>query len=86
MTDIKLTFVGYDFWSMPNYKTPKGILLVDMSPRSCIPSLFTKVGNDMDEDPDSEVCVKPGFRLVFSPKRYGKEEDISDDESMPCQK
>lgn len=64
---IKLTFVGIDDWGFPNYKTPKGILVVDLEPENERASLFRKTGNDPDGEADMPMAQ--GVEVTFFPER-----------------
>lgn len=64
---IALTFVGIDFWGLPNYTTPKGTLVVDLEPQREQPSIYRKTGNDTDGEPD--VPMKQGVEVTFIPER-----------------
>lgn len=64
---ITLTYVGTDFWGLPNYTTPKGTLVVDLQPQSEQPSLYRKTENDPDGEPD--VPMKKGVDVTFIPER-----------------
>lgn len=63
--DIRLTYIGHDFWSMPNYVTDKGTIVVDLADNQACPDLYTKTGNDIDGDPNRSVHAKEGVTLVF---------------------
>ena len=54
---IPVIFAGYDWWSRPVYKTPKGTLLVDVGMSDTFEGayLHTVVNNEWDGEPDHPI-------------------------------
>ena len=53
---LTLTFVGYDDFSNPTYKTKEGTLLKDINDNIELPYLHTVSGNDIDGEPMTAIC------------------------------
>ena len=54
---IPVIFAGYNWWSRPVYKTPKGTLLVDVGMSDTFEGayLHTVVNNEWDGEPDHPI-------------------------------
>ena len=53
---LTLTFIGYDDFSNPTYKTEAGTLLKDLNDNIELPYLHTVSGNDIDGEPMTAIC------------------------------
>ena len=53
---LTLTFIGYDDFSNPTYKTEAGTLLKDLNDNIELPYLHTVSGNDIDGEPITAIC------------------------------
>ena len=53
---LTITFIGYDDFSNPTYKTEAGILLKDINDNVELPYLHTVSGNDIDGEPMTAIC------------------------------
>ena len=53
---LTVTFIGYDDFSNPTYKTEAGTLLKDLNDNSELPYLHTVSGNDIDGEPITAIC------------------------------
>ena len=53
---LTLTFIGYDDFSNPTYKTKEGTLLKDLNDNIELPYLHTVSGNDIDGEPITAIC------------------------------
>ena len=53
---LTLTFIGYDDFSNPTYKTEAGTLLKDINDNIELPYLHTVSGNDIDGEPITAIC------------------------------
>ena len=53
---LTLTFIGYDDFSNPTYKTEAGTLLKDINDNMELPYLHTVSGNDIDGEPITAIC------------------------------
>ena len=65
---LTLTFIGYDDFSNPTYKTEAGTLLKDLNDNSELPYLHTVSGNDIDGEPITAICNIAKYKnssLVF---------------------
>ena len=53
---LTLTFIGYDDFSNPTYKTETGRLLKDLNDNIEHPDLYTVSYNDIDGEPITAIC------------------------------
>ena len=53
---LTLTFIGYDDFSNPTYKTKEGTLLKDLNDNIERPDLYTVSYNDIDGEPSTSIC------------------------------
>ena len=53
---LTLTFIGYDDFSNPTYKTDTGRVLKDLNDNIERPSLYTVSYNDIDGEPSTSIC------------------------------
>ena len=53
---LTLSFIGYDDFSNPTYKTEAGTLLKDINDNIELPLLQTVSGNDIDGEPMTAIC------------------------------
>ena len=51
-----LTFIGYDDFSNPTYKTDTGRVLKDLNDNIERPDLYTVSYNDIDGEPSTSIC------------------------------
>ncbi len=67
MSNLTLTFKGYDDWDRPVYES-EGRLFVDADPRSDHgPDLCTKSNNDFYGEPD--MPIRTDIEVTFVPNR-----------------
>jgi len=52
---LTITFIGYDDFSNPTYKTKEGTLLKDLNDNIERPSLYTVSCNDIDGEPSTSI-------------------------------
>ena len=76
---LTLTFIGYDDFSNPTYKTEEGTLLKDLNNNIELPCLYVVSGNDIDGEPiDSinniEKYKNRGFIILGRENEPTKEE------------
>ena len=76
---LALTFIGYDDFNNPTYKTETGTLLKDLNNNIELPCLYTVSGNDIDGEPiDSinniEKYKNRGFIILGRENEPTKEE------------
>lgn len=65
---LALTFVGWDSWSRPVYKSDHGNLFVDVDPRpDRLPDICSKCCNDFDGEPDTPIAED--MEIMFIPAR-----------------
>ena len=78
---LTLTFVGYDDFSNPTYKTKEGTLLKDINDNIELPYLHTVSGNDIDGEPMTAICniEKYKNRIVVI---LGRENEPTKDEKF----
>ena len=53
---LTVTFIGYDDFSNPTYKTDTGRVLKDLSDNIERPDLYTVSYNDIDGEPSTSIC------------------------------
>ena len=53
---LTVTFIGYDDFSNPTYKTDTGRVLKDLSDNIEHPDLYTVSYNDIDGEPSTSIC------------------------------
>ena len=62
MTD--LNFIGYDEWSRPVFRDPKGRLWKDVNCDNGTPALHSASGNEFDGEPDMPIRIYyPDFEI-----------------------
>lgn len=78
---LTLTFMGYDDFSNPTYKTETGRLLKDLNDNIELPDLYTVSGNDIDGEPIGSINnieKYKGLEIVIT----GRENEPTKDEKF----
>ena len=78
---LTLTFMGYDDFSNPTYKTETGRLLKDLNDNIENPCLYTVSGNDIDGEPSAPISNMEkykGLQIVI----LGREDEPTKDEKF----
>ena len=78
---LTLTFIGYDDFSNPTYKTEAGRLLKDLNDNIERPDLYTVSGNDIDGEPTTAIInieKYKGLQIVIT----GRENEPTKEEKF----
>ena len=78
---LTLTFIGYDDFSNPTYKTETGRILKDLNDNIELPCLYTVIGNDIDSEPNESINnieKYKGLQIVI----IGRENEPTKDEKF----